>query len=220
VKTLDPFAHDDGAYVLGALSADERAAFEQHLATCPACTDRVRELASLPAMLAGLPAGAYADVQGGPPATLLPDLLRHVRSERRRRQWLTTGLAGLAAACIVALAVIAWPTSHTSAPHPGARPQAMSPVSVSTSLHATAALTAVNWGTQIRLECRYNAADTPSVDYQLVVFDKHNAAHPAGSWKLIPGKVTHFTGGTALPRDQISRVEIAVGDRPILQLRL
>lgn len=220
MNTLDPFAHDDGAYVLGALSPDERAAFEEHLATCPACTDRVRELASLPALLAGLPASAYTDIEDGPPATLLPALLRHVRSERRRRHWLTTGLAGLAAACLVALAVIAWPTNHSSAPGTGARPQAMSPVSVSTSLHATAALTGVDWGTQIRLECRYTAADTPGVDYELVVFDKRNIPHPAGSWKLIPGKVTNFTGGTALPREQISKVQITVGDRAILQLTL
>jgi len=218
VTTLDPFTHDDGSYVLGALSADERAAFEQHLASCPACTDRVRQLARLPAMLAGLRASAYDDVQDGPPATLRSDLVRHIRAERRRRRRFTAGLAGVAAACVLALAVIAWPTSHSSAPRTGARPQAMSPVNVSTSLHATAALTAVEWGTQIRLQCRYTAPGTPSVDYLLVVFDRSNAPHPAGSWKLVPGKVTDFTGGTALPRDQISKVEIAVGDHPILLL--
>jgi len=43
------FSHEDafeltGAYVLGALSADERAAFEVHLASCSRCTAEVRAL--------------------------------------------------------------------------------------------------------------------------------------------------------------------------------
>ena len=220
MTALDPFAHDDGAYVLGALSADERAVFERHLVTCPACTDRVRDLAPLPALLAGLPASAYDDAQDGPPATLLPELLRHVRAERRRRHRLTAGLAGLTAACLVALAVIAWPTAHPSAAGSGgSRPQAMSAV-IHSPLRATAALTGLSWGTQIRLACDYEAGYTPSVDYQLVVVDKQNVAHPAGSWTLTPGKVTTFTGGIALTRDQIWKVEITVDDHPILQLTL
>ena len=36
------FAHQDGAYVLGALSSSERVAFEQHLAGCSDCARAVR----------------------------------------------------------------------------------------------------------------------------------------------------------------------------------
>jgi anti-sigma-K factor RskA len=39
-------------YVLGALAAEERAAFEAHLATCAECSAEVRSLAGVPAMLA------------------------------------------------------------------------------------------------------------------------------------------------------------------------
>jgi Putative zinc-finger len=224
VTSLDSFAHDDGAYVLGALSSDERTAFERHLLTCTACTGRVRELAALPALLAGLPTGAYTDdAHDSPPASLLPSLLEHLRSQRRRRHWLTAGLAGLAAACVLALAVVAWPTRPAPAPRVQAASfQSMTEASgiVNSPLHATAAVVAVKWGTQIRLACRYDAADTPGVDYLLVVVDKDNVAHPAGSWKLSPGAVAHFTGGTALRSDQISKVEIAVGNRPILELKI
>ena len=221
MTALDPFAHDDGAYVLGALSADESADFEGHLLTCDACMDRVRGLEPLPALLAGLAAGAYDGAQDGPPETLLPDLLRHVGSERRRRHWLTAGLAGLAAACLVALTVVAWPTNHPTTPGSGASaPQAMSAV-ISSPVRATAALTDVGWGTEIRLSCHYAAGYAPGIDYQLVVFDKKNVPHPAGTWALTPGKVTNFTSGTALPRDQISRVEITLPDnQPILQLTI
>jgi anti-sigma-K factor RskA len=216
VTTADPFAHDDAAYVLGALSSDERAAFEAHLASCPECAERVRELSSMPALLARVPASVYRHEQEAPPAILLPHLMSRVRFEQRRRRWLTAGLAGLAAACLVALAVVAWPSS----PGPSApRPLAMSAVGDS-PVHATAALSSVAWGTKIDLVCEYYTNPAQQWDYQLVVVDKRNVAHPAGSWKLVPGKVAHFTGGTALARDQISKVEITVGDRAVLQLAL
>jgi hypothetical protein len=51
-----PHAHDDGAYVLGALSPAERSAFEKHLATCAECRDAVAEVAVLPGLLGRLPA--------------------------------------------------------------------------------------------------------------------------------------------------------------------
>ena len=46
-----PFAHDDAAYVLGALSPAERLEFERHLGRCDDCTRAVRELAGLPGLL-------------------------------------------------------------------------------------------------------------------------------------------------------------------------
>lgn len=215
MSTVDPFTYDDGPYVLGNLDADERAAFELHLATCEACTERVREVAPLPVLLAAVPASAFVDAVEHPPATLLPGLLHRARFERRRRRWLTSGLAGLAAACLVALAVAVWPSSSSGPSAP--RPQAMSAL-VSSKVHATAALSSVKWGTKIDLVCEYYTTDAREWDYQLVVLDKNNVAHPAGSWKLVPGKVVHFTGGTAVPRDQISKVQITMGDRAILQL--
>ena len=53
-----PFAHYDAAYVLGALSPEDRAAFAVHLRTCQACARSVAELASLPALLGRVPAAA------------------------------------------------------------------------------------------------------------------------------------------------------------------
>jgi anti-sigma factor RsiW len=42
--THDRWTDAAGAYVLGAMAADEREAFEGHLATCPACREEVDEL--------------------------------------------------------------------------------------------------------------------------------------------------------------------------------
>jgi anti-sigma factor RsiW len=70
-----PYLHDDGAYVLGALSPGERARFEHHLAGCAACRNAVAEVAVLPALLGRLtlddlrlPAGESREPVTGPAA--------------------------------------------------------------------------------------------------------------------------------------------------------
>lgn len=61
--TADEFATYDAAYVLGALSPEDRQAFEEHLQECDRCAAAVRELAGLPGLLAqtrgGSPGGAF-----------------------------------------------------------------------------------------------------------------------------------------------------------------
>jgi anti-sigma factor RsiW len=54
MSNVDPYEHDDAAYVLGALSPTERAAFEEHLLTCDECAARVREIEDVPDLLAGI----------------------------------------------------------------------------------------------------------------------------------------------------------------------
>ena len=53
--TMCEHEHDDGAYVLGALSPEDRVAFERHLPGCRECQRSVRELAGLPGLLARVP---------------------------------------------------------------------------------------------------------------------------------------------------------------------
>ncbi|WP_206064954.1 zf-HC2 domain-containing protein [Nocardioides sp. JQ2195] len=99
------FEHEDGAYVLGALSPEDRIAFEKHLPGCAACATSVRELAGLPGLLSRVPAPSLdADEQPMPvPDTLLPSLLRRVRARRRRQGWYAGGVA--AAVTVIALSV-------------------------------------------------------------------------------------------------------------------
>lgn len=214
--TKDAFVHDDAAYVLGALDEDDRRAFEAHLPTCGDCTRRVAELTDLPVLLSMISAADVEPVDEPVPDTLLPGLLRAARQERRRRRSVIGALGGLAAACVLALAaVLAWPASHSGR----GRALAMTATTVS-AVQATAELDQVGWGTQIRLVCHYQNGYPPATTYSLVVVDISGTDHSAGSWTLIPGQVTRFTSGTALPRDQISELEIVAGSQPILQLRL
>jgi hypothetical protein len=212
----DPFAHDDAAYVLGALDPHERTRFEAHLAGCAECSARVRELAGVPALLAAVPLEDLLGAPEQPPETLWPGLARRARAERRRRNWLTGGLGGLAAAAIAALLVAVWPSS-SPAPTAG-RPQAMTSL-VSAPLQATAALTQKGWGTEIDLVCSYDAGAPPGYAYGLRVVDTSGHAQDLGTWTLA-GSRTTFSSGTSLRRDQIANVQITVADQPILQLVL
>jgi anti-sigma factor RsiW len=215
VTIIDPFEHDDAAYVLDALSDPERETFEAHLATCTACTTRVNTLAATSTLLADITPADLAEPDPQPD-TLLPGLLHRAASARRHQRWLTNGLSGLAAACLIALTVTVWPTSH---PSPQPAPQTLSALTAS-PVHATAALIERKWGTQINLDCQVTDGDASTrLTYALQIIDRTGAAHDLGSWTLQPGTDTTFTSGTALSRDQISSLQITRTDgTPILQL--
>ena len=95
-----PFAHDDAAYVLGALSPVERLDFERHLGGCDDCTRAVRELAGLPGLLRRVEASVqeHPPVDEPVPDTLLPTWSHEVRRARRRRTCAAAGSAAVVAA--------------------------------------------------------------------------------------------------------------------------
>lgn len=217
----DPFRYDDGAYVLGALSSQQRAAFEEHLGSCAACRARVAEIEAVPVQLAVLqPADFLADEHLAdhveqPPDTLWPGLLRRATAERRRRRWVLTSLGAVAAACVLALAIVLWPhPSSTGQP----APRALVAV-VRSPVKADATLVAKTWGTQIELHCRYSGGGDRDLPYLLVVQDRHGKTQDLGTWTLPPGGDIRFSAGTALRPSQISRVDVALLDgTPILSL--
>jgi len=218
--STDPFTTFDAAYVLGALSDDDRHAFEAHLTGCDACSAAVASLRSLPGLLATVPSSQLDPslVDEPPPDTLLPRLLREVRRGRLRRRWITGGVAAaVAASVIIASTIVASDGSRT----PGGHPVAMSAV-VSSPIHATADIREVGWGTRIELRCTYDTTGYPiNGVYGLVVKDRTGKTHQLGMWSIVPGKVTTFTSGTALKRAQIAEVEITLpdGTTPLLTLK-
>jgi Putative zinc-finger len=217
MSAVDPFLHDDGPYVLGALDDADRQSFEAHLLTCAECRDRVAQLRPTADLLTGLPLSALTNDDPMPPMpeTLLPGLLRRARQERRRRGAVIASITAAAAAAVAAIAIVAWPGG--SAPHKPA-PQAFAAVRQS-PVTATAQLVQKAWGTEIELRCHYPDGVATYAPYDLVVIDKQQHRYAGGSWTLVPGKTITFTGGASVPRSQIDRVEITLADgTPILQL--
>lgn len=208
----DPFEQHDVAYVFGALPPAEVAQFEAHLATCAACTARVAQARDLTALLTDI---TEAEVVAAVPDTLLPGLLRRAAGSRRRQRRVTAGLAGVVAACLITIGVLAWPSSPTT---PQGRSVTLSAL-VRSPVRATAVLIQTPSGTQIKLHCTYagGAGGEPSAWYGLVVVDKQDHAHQLSNWTLGPGEDQVFPASTALKVNQISRIEVTYGSTPILQ---
>jgi hypothetical protein len=214
-STSDPFRYDDAAYVMGALDDADRLAFEAHLETCPECQARVTEARSTLGVLAGVTAADVEEQVPPMPDTLLPGLLRNVRRDRRKTRWLTSGLGAVAAAAVAALVIVVWPNGSG----PSGPPERAFVAVQKSPVSATGKLIAKKWGTEIYLECHYADNVDRYVPYRLRVVDDLGNKYDAGSWTLVPGKETEFTGGTAVELPDIDHVEITLQNgKPILEL--
>ena len=207
----DVFEMTAGAYVLGALSPAERAAFVDHLDTCAGCRAHVDDMAGLPGLLsrvapAGLaldddPAGTDDDATPPLPPSLLPDLLRAVDRRQRQRSWTTAALVAVAA-CAALLAVLVG-VQRSAAP----TPLALRPV-VAAPITADVGLTPVSWGTRIGLRCTYSGPKGVSRPYALVVLATDGRRESIGTWTAVPGDEVRLSGATSIRESDIAAVEV------------
>jgi hypothetical protein len=220
---LDPFIHDDAAYVMGALGAEDRRAFETHLADCPGCAQRVADLSGLTDLLDKVPLDRV--LQPGadrepPPDLLLPRMIRTARAERRRRS-LRLVASGAVAAALVALAVVAGVTQSRPSPAAGVS-VAMTPVrpaAVTARLNVTPAA----WGTRVSLDCRWVGATTGADSgvkktYRLVAVPRDGGdPQVLAQWAVLPGEDAKVVGSTDLSTSGIAAIELrAVADDALL----
>ncbi|HWD80158.1 MAG TPA: zf-HC2 domain-containing protein [Kribbella sp.] len=204
----DPYREWDAAYLLGALSAKDRRAYEEHLHTCADCSAAVASLAGVPGMLAALPAErALATVTAEPP-NLLPALARSVQRDRRRRR---IRFGALATAGAVAAAVIgAFVMVPLTRDDPKGDYVVLSQT-VSSKLSADARLVPEPWGTTIEISCKYDELATPSErarGYELYVTDKTGKVQLIASWTSAPGTTVKPAATTKLKRDEIQALDI------------
>jgi len=209
----DPYAHLDAAYLLDALSPDERAEYEAHLERCPSCRAALEEsrrvlpylaVADEDALDGLLDESVTPDILAPPaPETLLPGLLAAARRTRHRRTTLIGSLGAVAAACLTALVLLALPLLNNSLNNRPMTPIGTSPLSATVVLQPTA------WGTEIEVTC-WDRTDTASPDYRygLTVRGTDGATYPLGDWQLGPGRKVTFSTGTALTASQISTLDI------------
>ncbi|TWP37300.1 anti-sigma factor family protein [Leekyejoonella antrihumi] len=243
---LDQFSQDAGAYVLGALSVQERHQFELHLRGCPRCAQSVRDLAGLPGLLATVPeAVAEAGPAGPAPDTLLPALIRQVRRGQRRRRWLTAAAAAAAAAVLsvggLTLAggppsgsTDALPPSVTTGTTPAHSTQARSmTVLAPTGLRASLSVQDVAWGSRLELRCTYptsadmippasSVGEQPEYqppEYQLMLRSTTGRTQRLATWRAVPGKTITITGATSWTRADIADMQVqTTSGQPLLGL--
>ncbi len=234
------FQYDDGAYVLGALSPENRVAFEGHLPSCDACARSVRQLAGLPGLLSRVPVGSV-DPDAAPvpaPETLLPALVRHVRARRRRRNWISAGL--VAAVTIAALSAgftlgraHESVTASQSATVVTATRMRFTPVGA-TPISGWVSLTRVAWGTRLDLACSYagqaasgpggqsrydNNGHRPAHGYTMAITRLDGTTEDVATWTASPDRTVRLTAATASPKSDITRVVVRTSDgREVLRL--
>ena len=204
----DQYREWDAAYLLGALSAKDVRAYEEHLRTCPDCSADVAALRSVPEALAMVPDDrALATITDTPP-NLLPGLVRNVgRDRRRRRIRLGALIAGVAATAAAVGAVVSTSVGQDE-------PQGDYVVlaqTVASKLTADARLIEESWGTTIEISCRYDDLATPSErarGYEMYVTDQSGKSTLIASWNASPGTTVKPAATTKLHRDEIRALDI------------
>lgn len=216
----DEFAEWDAAYVLGALSPGERAAYEQHLADCPDCSDAVGALAVIPGLLGKVPAeDVPGEIAEPPPADLLARTRSVAQGEvvsirRRRRRW-TGFIAAVAASAVLVVGGAVWVQQRDTS-QPGvtvAMQQARTnPLSATLKLHDKA------WGTEVSMTCTYADSSewgSQSV-YGLYVVDDAGHATSISTWSAKPGTTAKLTAATAVPRAKIAHLQVRTATGTVL----
>jgi hypothetical protein len=222
----DDLAEWDAAYVLGALSLEERRIYESYLAANPARAAELTELAGMPGILNALSrdeAVALTDLAGAPPAEDRPDNVASLaqaaakRQQRSRRTWLSTAVASAAALVITGGVVGATVFPRSSAPTQTVAMQAMQPTPRG-GLTAELAVTEKKWGTELHWACQYTKDWSRNVgSYDIVVTTHDGVQRAVGSWKPAGDEATGLSAATSIPAAQIRTVDIRVtgSDEPL-----
>jgi len=215
----DDLAEWDAAYVLGALSLEDRRTYENYLAANPARSAELTELAGMPGILNALSrdeAVALTDLAGARPSQDRPDNVSSLanaaakRQQRSRRTWLATAVASAAALVITGGVVGATVFPRSPAPVQTVAMQAMQPTPRG-GLTAELAVTEKKWGTELNWACQYTKDWSRDVgSYDIVVTTHDGVQSAVGSWKPAGDEATGLSAATSIPTSQIRTVDIRV----------
>ncbi|RLK61574.1 anti-sigma factor family protein [Actinokineospora cianjurensis] len=211
-----------GAYALGVLDDDERAAVQRHLADCAECRVELEALEEVRDMAGELPEEALLD---GPPDDgdlLLARTLRQVRSEANASRNRSIAIAGVAAAVVIAAVLGTGVVIGRSTSTPVAQPTVtvgpteaqnvktrfLSGSDPNTGARLTAKVVpAAGW---VRLNV--SVTGIPAGERcRVVVVGKDGTREEAGSWLVSPDgaqKGTNLDGAALIAPDDVGSVEI------------
>jgi hypothetical protein len=215
--------HDDGAYVLGALSPAERAAYERHLATCSFCREAVADIAVLPGLLGRLTdADLAALLEPDRPRQRdrMPELVVAAKTSRRqerrrsRRETVAASLAAASLALVAGLGAVFWLDRGSPAPPEPPAAVAMQPVSADIPVNAHINLTSTKWGTKVNMTCFYAKADSSgqAAAFSLMAYGPDDVGEQVGSWTAAPGAEVTMSGMTRFAGNGLARLALIRSD--------
>ena len=226
---IDDIAEWDAAYVLGALSLNDRHTYEAYLAANPERTAALTELAGLPGILNVLSrdeAIALTEHDDGDPAEgLTLDLMPSLAAAAAKRQRLSRRSligAGVAAAAVVAIGAGA--LGATVFPRSGPAAEVVLQAMQSTpkgGINAALAVTEKKWGTRLDWTCDYIADWAKNAaSYDIVVTTVEGIESAVGTWSPASDHAGGLAASTSIPTDSIRTVDIRLsGTKEPLAIR-
>ncbi|GAA2890676.1 anti-sigma factor [Actinoplanes cyaneus] len=215
--------HDDAAYVLGALSAAERAAYEQHLATCSFCREAVADLSRVPDMLDRLDADEFARLLDPALADRPPERSYPVSPPRsaapRSKTFPVRVLSTVAAVLLIVMlggGVTLWLMNRPAAGSGAGGPAvAMTAVEPDSPITATIRVVGTPGGTKVEMVCAYAASGKPYT-FRLIAYGPDDQSEQLGSWTPQPGAEFPMQGATHFAAESLDRLDLVRFDGKVM----
>lgn len=221
----DDLAEWDAAYVLGALSLEDRRAYENFLAENPVRNVELSEFDGMPGILDALSveeALALTDIASGPPAEPRDNVASLAQAAAKRQQRTRRAVLATTVAAAAALTIVGGVVGATVFPRsaPTVEAVAMQPMQPGEreGLTAQLAVTEKKWGTELNWACKYTKDWSRKVtSYDIVVTTRDGTQTAVGSWRPAGDEATGLSAATSIPTAQIRTVDIRVSgtDQPL-----
>lgn len=219
-SSLDPDQHRHlreslGAWVLGALDGSARREVEAHVAACADCAVDVAAMSPLPGLLNRMSVDEVEEGRLAPDpgfAARLGDDLRRAEStvHRRLARWRAAAVAAMAVAAAAALAAGLAIVPDQAVPDVDRLVAAAQPVAAAAA-DTTGEVAALDWewGTTVELQL----ADLPLREaYVVWVVADDGRREQAGTWGTTTTRGARVYGASAIPRDEVARIEVTAAD--------